>query len=75
MCVSTLLEIETHRIDLQHDDENVGAPFRNWGTPLDFECLSASSLLWLLGADSVAELRLPGLTRKQFRTIILAADD
>ena len=60
---STLNEIvEIHRIDLQHDDDNVEV--LNWKT----------TSLELLATYSIAELRVHELTRKLFRTIIHAVD-
>ena len=60
-CVSNLLEIvEVHRIDPQHDDDNVEVHFLTWRLPLNCECVSASSLLQL-ETVSVSELRVPEL--------------
>ena len=62
--VSTLLAIvEIHGIDLQHDDDNVDFLFLTGRQPLDCECLSASSLLWLLETGCVTERRELDLTR------------
>ena len=63
--VSTLLEIvEILRIDLKHYD-NVEVHFLTGTLPLLGECLAVSSLLLLHeSAESVAELRVPELTRK-----------
>ena len=63
MFVSFMLEIvEIHRVDLQHDDDNVEV--LNWETtPRFFQCLSASHALQLLETDSVFEVRVADLTR------------
>ena len=58
-----MLEIvEIHRVDLQHDDDNVEV--LNWETTSRFfQCLSASHPLQLLETDSVFEVRVAELTR------------
>ena len=63
--VSTLLGIvDILRIDLKHDD-NVEVHFKTGRVALLGECLAVSSLLLLHeSAESVAELRVPELTRK-----------
>ena len=64
--VSTLLEIvETHRIDLEPEHDNVEVHFKTGRVLLLGECLAASSPPWLLESQSVAELRVPELTRKK----------
>ena len=63
--VSTLLEIvETHQIDLELEHDNVEVHFKTGRVLLLGECLAASSPPWLLESQSVAELRMPELTRK-----------
>ena len=63
--VSILLQIvDIHQIDLQHEDGTVEVHFPTERVHLRCERLSASSLLQILEAESVAELRVPELTRK-----------
>ena len=67
--------MKNHRIDHQHDDDNVEVHFKTGRLLPDSECLHASAPLQLVEPESVAELRVPELPRKQFRTTILAVDD
>ena len=68
-----LKTVGIHRIDLQHVDDNVEVHFPTGRVHL--RCDSLHHLKCSFLNKSVAELRVPGLTRKKYRITCLVVDD